>query len=327
MKALVTGGHGFIGSHIAQRLLANDIEVVVLASPWGKLHNLESFEDHPGLTVERADITNVATLHEPMRGIDVVYHAAARALDWGPWDKFEKTNVEGTAHVLAAATQAEVSRFVQVSSVAVHQYTGFRDADPRETATGGDLVNYSRSKLMAEELVSEAQLETVIVRPGLWPFGARDPNFEKILAGLRSPAFPLVGGGRSVINTAYAENLAEGLVLAGTVPAAAGKTYVIADDGAPTWRELFDVIAELIGARKPWLPMPVWISKLISNLVESMWGLFPGAEPPLTRYRGQVMENDVHFHIDQARAELGYAPAVSWEEGLRRTVAAQADSQ
>jgi nucleoside-diphosphate-sugar epimerase len=323
MKALVTGGHGFLGSHIVERLLAEGLDVRVMASPWGKLHNLEHLLDDSRLEIARGNITERNSLDEAFAGVELVYHSAARVLDWGKWEWFDQTNVDGTKNVLDAAIQAGVQRFVQVSSVAVHEYTGFRDADPRSTPTGGSrLVSYARSKKLAEELVTESPLETVIVRPGLWPYGPRDPNFIKFVGPLKSGMFPMVKMGEKIINTAYAENLAQGMFLAGTVPAAAGKSYVIADEGAPTWREALTHLALSVGGPKPWMPMPAWLSVGLSNFVEWMWStVAPKAEPPLTKYRGAVMNEDVHFSIEAAKTELGYLPEISWQEGIERTVA------
>lgn len=323
MRALVTGGHGFLGSHLVEHLLDQGMDVRAMASPWGKIDNLAHLESRKGLEIVRGDITKPESLEAPFAEVDLVYHFAARVLDWGRWSWFQKTNVDGTQHVLDAAEKAGVSRFVQVSSVAVHPYTGFREADPRETPRGGGgLVNYAKSKAMAEDLVEASALETVIVRPGLWPYGPKDPNLHKFITPLKKGGFPLVAGGKSVINTVYADNLSHGLHLAGTVPAAANRAYVIADEGAPDWKEVLEFVCDTIGAPRPKLSLPGWLSLGVSVPVEWLWaGFAPKKEPPLTKYRGGVMNRDVHFSIEHAREELGYAPKVDWREGFERTLA------
>ena len=94
-----------------------------------------------------------------------------------------------------------------VSSVAVHRYSGFRDADPRLRPRDGTINAYARSKIAAENTLRGAGLETVVVRPGLWPFGPRDPNFRRVAEALKKGMFPLVDGGHAILNTAYSENL------------------------------------------------------------------------------------------------------------------------
>lgn len=321
MKAVITGGQGFLGSHLVAHLLEQGFDVRVMASPWGKLDNLARVAEHPKLEVVRGDITDPESLTGAFADAQLVYHFAARVLDWGRWAWFEKTNVEGTRNVLAAAEAAGVDRFVQVSSVAVHPYVGFREADPRTQATGGKLVNYAKSKLLAEELVGASPLDTVIVRPGLWPYGPHDPNFHKFVGPLRKGGFPLVAGGKSVINTVFAENLSIGLRLAGTVPAAANRVYHVADEGAPTWKEVLEHVCDELGAPRPKMSLPGWLSQGVSTMVEWTYaGFAPKSEPPLTKYRGGVMNRDIHLTISHAVDELGYAPVVDWREGFSRTV-------
>jgi nucleoside-diphosphate-sugar epimerase len=324
VRTLVTGGHGFIGSHLVDVLLARGHEVRALASPWGKLDNLEKARSHDRCEVVHADIREPGQLAPAMEGIEVVFHSAARVADWGPWPLFDATNVVGTKNVIDAAVTAGCRRLVHVSSVAVHRYSGFRDADPRQTRRAVELGNYGRSKRIAEELVEAARrrgLETVIARPGLWPFGPRDPQFHKLAGALRKGGPILVRGGESVINTAYAENLAEGLCLCGEIENAKDRIYLIADEGAPSWKELLLHLCKLLGVPLPRASVPGFVSRFVGSSTELFYALaFPRTEPPLTQYRGQVMVADVHFSSAAAHEELGFSPTIDWREGLRRTV-------
>lgn len=321
MKVLVTGAHGFIGSHLVEKLVAEGASVRALVSPWGTLENLAGVQDQ--IEIVRADVGEPESLRGVCHDINLIFHAAARVADYGPEAAFTRVNVLGTENLLREAEQAGVTRLVLVSSVAVHRYTGFRDADPRTLPRDGDVNAYARSKVAAEDALRAAQIETVTVRPGLWPFGRRDPNFKRVVAALKKGRLPLVDGGRAVVNTAYVENLVDGLWLAGTVPQAAGSVYVVADAGAPSWREVFAELARILGAPQPRLSLPGWLSEPLGGSVERVYGLVaPPLEPPLTRYRGALMRRDVHFSLSLAHTELGYHPAVSWQEGLARTVAA-----
>lgn len=320
MRALVTGAHGFIGSHLVDRLLAEGVQVRALVSPWGELENLAGVLGR--LELVRADITEPESLRGTCDGVDVVYHAAARVADYGPAEPFFKVNVGGTENLLREAERSRTKRLVLVSSVAVHRYSGFRDADPRTRPQDENINTYARSKIAAEDTLNLTHLETVIVRPGLWPFGPRDPNFARVAKALARGGLPLIDGGRAVINTAYCENLVEGLWLAGTVPQAAGKTYLIADEGKPSWNELFTELAGLLGAPRPRFSLPGWLCEAAGRTLEGGYSLLaPKLEPPLTRYRGALMRRDIHFSLRAAQTELGYAPRVSWQEGLARTVA------
>lgn len=326
MKVLVTGAHGFLGSHISEHLLAAGHQVRALVSPWGLVSNLDGVLGCGALEVRRADLSQEGALDGVCDGMDAIVHAAARVADWGPWEAFYRTNVLGTKLLLGQAIASGVRRFVLISSVAVHRYRGFRNADPRAVPRDNVRDAYAHSKIMAEDLVSKADgIEPVIVRPGLWPFGPRDPNFRRVARALEQGVLPMVGSGDSVINTAYVENLALGVRLALEQGAAAHRLYLIADEGMPSWRELLSELAGLLGERPPRLRLPGTPTKALARGVEATWGaLFPRNEPPMTRYRAGLMTHDVHFSIEHAVSELGYRPRVTWREGLRRTVGALA---
>lgn len=322
MRVLVTGAHGFLGSHITKRLLTAGDRVRALVSPWGGLGNLERFEHDPDLEVVRADLTDRGGLEGICNGVDAVVHAAARVADWGPWTAFERTNVDGTRALLEEAVAAGSGRFLFISSVAVHRYTGFRGADTRQLPRDNVGNPYAYSKILAEDLVMAARrLEPVVVRPGLWPFGRHDLTFERVSHALERGTLPLVKGGEAVLNTAYAPNFAEGVRLALHREEAAGKVYLLADEGMPTWRELFGELADLLGGRPPLLSLPGRPTRAVATGVEATWRtLFPRSEPPITRYRAGLMIRDVHFSIRHAKEELGYQPKDSWRAALRITV-------
>jgi len=324
VKMLVTGAHGAIGSSLCEHLLEEGHGVRALVSPWGETANLRAVLDHPGLELVRADITRPETLAGTCRDVEVVFHAAAKVEEWGPWEAFYRTNVKGTENVLREAQRRGVRRFVQVSSVSVHRYTGFRNADPRTTPRDGDVNAYARSKRLAEDAVMAAEgIEAVIVRPGLYLLNPRDPFLIRQVRTLKRGLFPTVNGFRTVTNTAYIGNLVEGLRLAGTVREAAGRVYVVADEGCPSWREIYTTMARLLGAPEPRIHLPGPVAVALGRGVEGVWTrLLPGKKPPLVYYMAYSVLNDVHFSTEAAERELGYRPPWSWQEGLERTLQA-----
>jgi nucleoside-diphosphate-sugar epimerase len=321
--ALVSGAHGFLGSHLTERFLADGWRVRALVSPWGRLDKLSHLPQER-IDIVRGDIGESSTLAGCCDRVDVIVHAAARVADYGPWEAFERTNVRGTENLLREAERAGVARFLLVSSVAVFHYRGFRNADARTLERDNRVQPYARSKIEAEDLVMASdRCDPVVLRPGLWPFGARDDTFVKIARALRRGQLPLVGSGSAVLNTAYAENFADGALLAATSPAAAGRSYTLGDDGAPSWNELFAELARLLGVAPPRIHLPEGPLLLAAGGIEALWRRFrPYGEPPLTSYRAGLTVHDVHFDLSSARQELGHVPAVGWREGLRRTVAA-----
>lgn len=325
VPVLVSGAHGFVGSHLCRRLAEDGHEVRALVSPWGELGNLGGLLDQGRLEVVRADVTDREQLRGVCEGAGAVVHAAALVRDWGRERPILAVNVEGTRNLLDEAGAAGVARFVLVSSVAVHRYHGFRNADPESLPRDNASFPYARSKILSEDLVlqwtARGAGEGVIVRPGLWPFGPHDPQTRRVAAALKEGRLPLLRGGRSVLNTAYVENLARGLQLAASVPGAGGRSLVVADEGSPTWAQALGELARLLGARPPRLSLPPALAAPVAAGVEGAWSLLaPTAEPPLTRYRASLMRNDVHFSLEKARNVLGYRPLVEWREGMARTV-------
>lgn len=315
MRVLVTGAGGFIGSHLCQELVGHGHQVRGLDLRW---------QTEPDFDHLAGDITSHEDCVAAVRECDAVCHLAAMVGDWGSHAAFRRVNVDGTATVLAAARSAGVRRFVLVSSVAVHHYSGLRNAT-EDTPRDGHITAYCGSKIAAEDVVlSQAdELEPVIVRPGLMPFGPRDrTSFYDLAQALEGGMMAYVGGGRSVLCTAYVENLVQGMRLALEHPAAAHETFVLADPWQVTWRELFTLLCRELNVRPPSRSVPFAVAYGAAAAMEGAWRLVRAARPPLlTRYRVLTAGRDCHFTSDKARRMLGYAPPVSLEEAVVRTVA------
>ncbi|MBC7238211.1 MAG: NAD-dependent epimerase/dehydratase family protein, partial [Chloroflexi bacterium] len=222
MRALVTGANGFVGSALCRKLLqrGNRVRGLVRASS-----DLSLLGDLP-IQLVPGDVRDPASLVEAMRGVDVVYHAAGAVSDWGPLEWFRQVNVYGTRNLLEAAASNGVRRVVYVSSVAVHNFIGAQDMD--ETSPQGPTpFPYSQSKREAEALALEyhqrGRVAVSIVRPGDI-YGPGDRVALLRLAGLlRRGLLPYIDGGRALGAFTYVENLADGLILAGEIPAAEGE--------------------------------------------------------------------------------------------------------
>lgn len=320
-RVLITGAHGFLGSHLCEAFVNAGDEVTALVSPWGKLGKLE----HLNLAILRADIRDPDALVGRCEGVDVVVHAAAKVADWGRWQDFMQVNATGTANLLREAKRAKVGRFVLISSIAVHPYSGYVQADSRTLPRNSTINAYAVSKRLAEDYVMMSSVPWTIVRPGLWVFGERDPQFARVARAISRRQLPLVGGGKTVLNTAYAPNLARAVRTASFHPAAVGKSYLLADDGQPSWREVFGHVASSVGVGSPRLSLPVAPVRGVARAIERLWN--ETREPPLTPYRVQLFSQDIHFSTQAARNELGYYPSITWREGIERTCAALEEAQ
>jgi len=319
-RVLITGAHGFLGSHLCEAFVNAGDEVTALVSPWGKLDNLE----HLNLPILRADIRDPDALVGRCEGVDVVVHAAAKVADWGAWRDFIQVNATGTANLLREAARAQVKRFTLISSIAVHPYSGYVEADTRTLPKNSSINAYAVSKRLAEDYVMMSSVPWTIVRPGLWVFGERDPQFARVARAISRRQLPLIAGGKTVLNTAYAPNLARAVRTASFHPAAVSKSYLLADDGQPSWREVFGHVASSLGVAAPRLSLPAAPVRGVARAAERLWS---DREPPLTPYRVCLFERDIHFSTQAAREELGYYPSITWREGIERTCAALEEAQ
>jgi nucleoside-diphosphate-sugar epimerase len=275
----------------------------------------------PGIELAGGDITNRQTLDAAMQGIEVVYHIAAIYRQAGlPDDAYRKVNAIAVRDVVEAARRAGVRRVVHCSTVGVHGDIEHPPASEDAPLKPGDV--YQTTKLEGETLAREAGsrlgIDVVIVRPT----GIYGPGDRRLLKLFRAAArrLPILGSGRIYYHLTYIDDLVEGFRLCGTHPAAAGRTYILAGAEVTTLNELVAIIARAAGARPPSLHLPVWPFWTAGAICEAVCAPF-GIEPPIFRRRVDFYTKSRAFDITRARTEIGYAPKVTLEDGVARTLA------
>ena len=260
------------------------------------------------------------------RGVECVFHLAAKVGDFGPSREFFAVNYRGTLNLLQAALAQGVRRIVFVSSLAVHDLrsrpTGFLYGS-EDAPLDCKFMPYGRAKALAEEALLEAHrrgdIEVVVVRPALFPFGPGDRLATlPLLRNLRR--LWLVDGGRAKMCWTYVENLAHGLALAGEVGRAAGERLVLTDESSVAWRDFLHAFASAMGISRPrWRSVPFFAAYNVAAVVEFA-ARAVGVRPPLTRYRVLVFGRNCSFPGLRAREVLGFEPIVGKQEAIRRTV-------
>lgn len=317
MRVFVTGGSGFVGGHVIEHLAARGHEVRAMA----RSEKSAALVRDLGATPVRCDLDEVAADH--LAGTEVVIHAAARAEDWGTREEFFRANVAGTERLLDAARAAGVRRFVLVGTeAALFEGRDLVDVDESAPYPARQRYLYSESKAEAERLVLAANapgvIETLSIRPRL-VWGPRDGSILPAILRMHAEgSFAWLDGGRARTSTTHVRNVAHALELALTagVP---GRAYFVADEGTRTMRAFLGALVDAaagvsLGARS----LPSWLARPLARLVEGTYRLLAiRRAPPMTRFAIDMMSSTVTVSDARARRELGYAPIVSVEEGLR----------
>jgi len=313
---LVTGANGFIGSHVVERLLRDGGKVRGLVRASSDLTFLEGVD----VELARGDITDRASLNEPMRGVEIVVHVAGFVSDWDPRGECLSVNVHGTRNVIEAARAAGVRRLVHISTAALHGFPGARNQDESAPMPETSFA-YCESKKQAEREIFASGLEATAIRPGN-VFGPRDHTFiDKYAQALEQGKGGYIGGGRSWTCPAYVENLADAIVLACFEAAAAGEAFLVTDGLDIDWRTFTEKLADELGVKRPRLSVPFWLGYPVAAVMEGAYKVAGAANSPLlTRYRVCNGGRDYHFSIANARRVLKYEPKVGLEEALHRTV-------
>ncbi len=320
MKVLVTGGTGFTGGNLARYLDGEGDEVRALVRPESE-HRATELVD-AGVELAIGDLRDAESLETACRDVDVVYHVAATYRTAGQGAAaYHDVNVAGTRRLLDAAQAAGVGRVVHCSTGGVHGHIEDPPATEEAPLAPGDI--YQETKLEGERLArargETSDLEVVVARP-IGIYGPGDTRFLRLFRGIARRRFPMLGNGAVFYHLTYIEDLVRGFRLCGTVPQAAGRTYVLAGPRYTTLKELVALIAAEFGVRPPrqLLPVwPVWLAGAICELVCVPLRI----EPPLYRRRVEFFTKSRAFDASKARHELGFDPRVDLAEGIHRTAA------
>ena len=322
MKALVTGGGGFLGRSLALALVARGDSVASYSR--GSYPALEA----QGVRCVRGDLADRDAVRRAVRGSDVVFHVAAKAGIWGDPKEYWTTNVEGTRNVLAGCLAAKVKRLVFTSSPSVcfdgkdHVHAG-NDLPHARTF----LAAYPRTKAQAERILLGANgtdgLATCALRPHLI-VGPGDPHLvPRLVERARAGKLAIVGDGRNEVSLTWIDN-AVGAHLAAAdrlEPGAphAGQAYFIAQkEPVVLWTWIGDLL-ERLGVPRPRRRLPLSVAYAGGAVLEAWWrarGL--AGEPPMTRFLALQLARSHSYDLGPAERDFGYREAVPAQELLGR---------
>lgn len=321
MKALVTGGGGFVGGAVARRLLAEGLQVRSLAR--GRYERLERL----GVECLQGDLADPAAAARACDGCDAVFHTAGKVGLWGRYEEFYAANVRGTRNLLDACRGDRARRFIFTGSPSVvfdgRDVEGWDESAPYPARFDSF---YSRTKAAAEDMVLTAngpELATISLRPHLvWGPGDRHIA-PRLIAQARAGKLRRIAGINKKVDTTYIDDAVEAHWLAfkrlESGAAAGGKAYFISQgDPRPLW-DIIDGILAAAGLPPATGSIPLPAAKAAAAAFEGVYRLFSlEREPRLTRFLVTQLTTAHWFDIGAARRDLGYRPKVSIEEGLAR---------
>jgi nucleoside-diphosphate-sugar epimerase len=321
MNCLVTGGGGFLGLAVVKQLRARG-------------HNVRTFQRNrypelDALQVEsiQGDLADAAALTAAAKGIDLIFHVAAKPGVWGTYADFHTPNVIGTQNVIAACNAAKVPRLIFTSSPSV-VFTGASENGITESAPYPKryLAHYPKTKAIAERLVLAANspdLATISLRPHLiW--GPNDPHLvPRVLTRARIGRLSMIGNRKNLVDSTYIDNAAHAHILASerlsAIAPCAGKAYFISN-GEPI--PMADLIRRILSAAgiEPVIPtLNSHLAYAAGTAMEITHKLLRlKHEPLLTRFVARQLSTAHWFDISAAKRDLGYEPQITIEEGMRR---------
>jgi nucleoside-diphosphate-sugar epimerase len=320
MTVLLTGGSGFLGSHVAEQLSRAGRKVKALVR---KTSNTKFLAQLPHVELVEGAVDDRRSFLEAARGVTAIVHVAGLVKARGP-EEFFRVNTEGTINALDAARAAGSSlrRFVLVSSLAA---AGPSDAEGRPVACDAEprpVTHYGKSKLAAERaaLAAKDELPITILRPPA-VYGPRDREILALFKALKLGVLPYMGTTTNKLSMIYGQDCALACVAAIDAEIASGSTFFLDDGSVYTLEELILHVERALGKRA-WLrfPIPKTVIKTAA-LASELYGKATNRAVMLTRDKCNELFDQWVCDGAEARQSLGWQPATSFEEGARLTVA------
>lgn len=321
MASLVTGASGFLGGHLAETLIAQGEEVYVLARIASSMPHLS----HLPVRAVIGDLSDSKVLRKAVEPVTRIFHCAACSTDWAPWETYFSANVAGTQNLLEAARSApKLERFVHVSTTDVYGYPAV-PCDETQPTVDTELP-YNRTKRLGElaawKAYSDFALPLTVVRPATI-YGPRGKDFTvEIATLLRQRLMATIDRGTAKGGFAYVCNVVDAMVQASVSRETIGQAYNIADGTNATWDEYLTIFASGLGYHRPWIDLSTDTAVSLARVLEGIHKALrlPG-RPLLTQHAIKLLGVDQEFPADKARRDFGFAPSISLEEGVARSVA------
>jgi nucleoside-diphosphate-sugar epimerase len=306
VKALVTGGTGFVGGHVVDRLLEEGIEVRI----YSRKSEPPGFLEGKEVEIVRGDLLDISSLVSAMEGIDLFFHI-------GEVKNTHRTaaerNVKIVRELLDHLHDKGVRRFIFVSSLTV---AGIPAELPATEETAADLVlddHYTAYKRTCEQLIAERCGETEFAVVRLAPvYGSRSRYLRKLMKALERMGpfgFPVIGKGKNLVPLIHVKDAAQAIVLAGRLESVSGETFNLTDGFSHSVSDFLQTIAERLGTSLRLIALPPWSLRFPAGIIDFLALAF-GVRARLPDYI-DYFSKDILFDPSKAKTLLGWKPIYS----------------
>jgi 2-alkyl-3-oxoalkanoate reductase len=321
LKALVTGGGGFLGGSIVKALVKRGDTVKSIQRseyPWHKDIGVESIQ---------GDLTKQKDINDAAKDCEIIFHVAAKAGVWGDYNDYYNANVIATRNVLEACRLNKVKYLVYTSTPSV-VFDGNNEEGINETAPYAKIFfnAYQKTKAESEKLVvdsNSSELKTVSLRPHLiW--GPNDPHLvPRIIDRAKAGRLKLVGNKNNNVDCCYIDNATKAHLLAADClqnsGVCAGKVYFVSNDEPISMSELINKILNAANMSPVNKIIPEKLAYLIGLILEKSYTLLNiKDEPVMTRFVARQLSTSHWFDLTAIKQDLGYQPTISIDEGMLR---------
>ncbi|MEW5901181.1 MAG: NAD-dependent epimerase/dehydratase family protein [Acidobacteriota bacterium] len=313
MRVFVTGGSGFIGSHLIETLLARGWSVRALA-------HRSRLPQEDKIEIIRGDIGDIELLRKGLRGTDIAFHlTAALGSSVIGAAEFRRINALGTETVLEAARLENVRRVVHFSSAGI--FGALRQDEIADESHSPNPVSiYDRTKLEGETAAlgfAGKGMDVVVVRPG-WAYGPRDRRTFKLIKAICAGRFLMAGRGAGRQTPIYIDDLTRGVLLAAE-KGKKGQIYHLAAGEILLAREIVEAVAEACGRKIPRLGLPLFLARPAAFVLEKSFVPLR-REPPFNRAKLSFFVHSRALSAEKAKRQLGFAPEVDFRQGIAKAL-------
>ncbi len=314
MRILISGASGFVGTHLAQRLLEERWSIRLLRHV-SKVDEEEKFE------IVRGDVLDLESILKACHGVDLIFHlAAALGSPTRKRKEFSRINVEGTQNLLQAALKARVKRVIHVSSAGV-----LGEVERGKIATEDFPLKpksiYDKTKLEGERIALRAAkegMDVIVLRPG-WVYGPGDKRTFKLIRAIAEKKFILLTKGDICQTPVFIADLVEGILLSAK-RGKSGEIYNLAGKEVLSIEKIVKTIAAKTGSKVYRLPVPLPLLKAFAWSLGKSFSLL-NKEAPLSMERLAFFIYPKPLCIQKASEELCYSPEFNFEKGMEKAIA------